>query len=168
MDCVAQQNLRPLPIVADEAPEKYLLPGQPDTANAFFQPSLTNGWICGLFAECMPEFPGGTKRLFAYLKEHIQYPPLAVSSRVSGTVFVGFLVEPDGSVGAVEVLKEIGYGCDEEALRVIMTMPAWKPATLSGKPIAIRYSLPVRFILNEPKRRNRRWFILPFRRTFCR
>ncbi len=168
IDCVAQQHLRPLPIVADEAPEKYLLSGGPDTANAFFHPSLTNGWICGPVADRMPEFPGGMKRLLAYLKEHIQYPPLAVASRVAGVVFVGFVVESDGSVSQVAVLKGIGYGCDEEARRVITTMPAWKPATLNGRSIAIRYSLPVRFALDEPKRRNKRWFILPSRRTFSR
>ncbi len=91
---------------------------------------------------------------------------MAVAAKVQGVVFVSFLVGPHGSISDVQVLSGIAYGCDEEAKRVVQEMPAWKPAMLYGKPVAMRYSLPVRFKLDLPKKSRKRW--LPFRRTFSR
>lgn len=87
--------------------------------------------------ESMPEFPGGTGELYKYLGNSIKYPPLAKESGIQGRVFVNFVVEPDGSISNVKVLRGIGGGCDEEAIRVVENMPSWKPGKQRGK--AVRF-----------------------------
>ncbi len=134
--------------------------------NLFFHPFHQVTWCGGQVAARMLEFPGGIKKLFQFLREHLRYPDAAVSAKVCGTVFVGFDVQPDGSVTYARVLKGIGYGCDEEALRAVKAMPPWKPAEQSGRPVAIAFSLPVRFTCAAPGKPRKRWFILPGRRTF--
>jgi len=73
--------------------------------------------------EVMPKFPGGEKKLMSYLGENISYPETAKNAKVSGRVFITFVIEKDGSVNEVKLLRGIGSGCDEEALRVISSMP---------------------------------------------
>lgn len=97
--------------------------------------------------ENMPCFPGGLPLLAPFLAANLQYPEEARKAKVQGTVFVAFVVEKTGSIRDVQVLKGIGYGCNEEAERVIKLMPAWTPGTQGGKPVAVRYAVPVRFIL---------------------
>ncbi|MEJ2595383.1 MAG: energy transducer TonB, partial [bacterium] len=77
--------------------------------------------------ESMPEFPGGMGELMKYLATNIKYPPLAKESGIQGRVFINFVVEPDGAISNVKVLRGIGGGCDEEAVRVVESMPKWKP-----------------------------------------
>jgi TonB family protein len=95
----------------------------------------------------MPEFTGGMESLAKYLGEHLLYPKEAIVNKVTGTVFVSFIVNADGSVSDVQVLKGIGNGCNEEALRVVQQMPNWLPGKQGGQPVAVRYSLPIRFVL---------------------
>ncbi len=95
-----------------------------------------------------PEFPGGKEALLIYLGENILYPQLARESNIQGTVFVTFIVEPDGSLSKVKVMRGIGGGCDEEAVRVVQAMPNWIPGTQRGKPVRVQFNLPVRFILH--------------------
>jgi len=97
--------------------------------------------------ESMPEFPGGMGQLMKYLAENIKYPPLAKESGIQGRVFINFVVEPDGSISNVKVLRGIGGGCDEEAVRVVEAMPKWKPGKQRGKPVRVSYNLPVKFTL---------------------
>ncbi len=98
--------------------------------------------------ESMPEFPGGgTGALMQYLGKNIKYPPLAKESGIQGRVFINFVVEPDGSISNVRVLRGIGGGCDEEAVRVVENMPNWKPGKQRGKPVRVSYNLPVKFTL---------------------
>ncbi len=97
--------------------------------------------------EAMPEFPGGMGKLMAYLGNNIKYPPLAKESGIQGRVFINFVVEPDGSISNVKVLRGIGGGCDEEAIRVVEAMPKWKPGMQRGKPVRVSYNLPVKFTL---------------------
>ncbi len=97
--------------------------------------------------ETKPEFPGGMGALMTYLAKHIKYPPLAKESGIQGKVFINFVVEPDGSVSNVKVLRGIGGGCDEEAVRVVKNMPKWKPGMQRGKPVRVSFTLPVRFTL---------------------
>lgn len=99
--------------------------------------------------EEMPQFPGGMAALAEYLRQHIRYPEEAREMKVSGKVFLGFVVEKDGGISEVVLLRRIGHGCDEEALRVVKTMPAWKPGQQGGKPVRVRYTLPVRFNLTD-------------------
>ena len=97
--------------------------------------------------ESMPEFPGGMGALMTYLAKNIKYPPLAKESGIQGKVFINFVVEPDGSISHVKVLRGIGGGCDEEAVRVVKSMPKWKPGMQRGKPVRVSFTLPVKFTL---------------------
>ena len=97
--------------------------------------------------EEMPAFPGGEQKLMEYVGKNIKYPQIARESGIQGRVFVGFVVEPDGSVSNVKLLRGIGGGCDEEAMRVIKNMPRWKPGKQRGKAVRVSYQIPVMFRL---------------------
>lgn len=98
--------------------------------------------------EEMPEFPGGgEKALLQYLSNNIKYPAIARENGITGTVYVTFEIDQNGKVKDAKILRGIGGGCDEEALRVVMSMPAWKPGKQRGKPVRVQYNLPVRFVL---------------------
>ncbi len=100
-----------------------------------------------MVVEQMPAFPGGQGALMKYLAEHIKYPELAKESGIQGRVFINFVVEPDGSIDQVKVLRGIGGGCDEEAVRVVKSMPNWIPGKQRGKPVRVSFNLPVKFAL---------------------
>ena len=97
--------------------------------------------------EEMPSYPGGEGKLMEYVAKNIKYPQIARETGIQGRVFVGFVVEPDGSVSNVKVLRGIGGGCDEEAVRVVKNMPKWKPGKQRGKAVRVSYMLPVNFKL---------------------
>lgn len=97
--------------------------------------------------ESMPEFRGGMQELYTYLGNNIKYPVMAKESGIQGKVYVTFVVEKDGSITDVKLLRGIGGGCDEEAIRVVQSMPKWKPGKQRGKPVRVQYNLPVRFTL---------------------
>lgn len=97
--------------------------------------------------ENMPEFPGGRAALMKYLATNIKYPPYAKEAGIQGRVFINFVVERDGSITAVKVLRGIGGGCDEEAVRVVKAMPKWSPGMQRGKPVRVSFNLPVKFTL---------------------
>lgn len=97
--------------------------------------------------ESMPEFPGGQAKMLEFIATNIKYPPMARESGIQGRVFVNFVVEPDGSVSGVTILRGIGGGCDEEAIRVIQSMPKWTPGRQRGKAVRVSFNLPVRFTL---------------------
>ena len=97
--------------------------------------------------EEMPSYPGGEKALLEYVAKNIKYPQIARETGIQGRVFVGFVVEPDGSVSNVKILRGIGGGCDEEAMRVIKSLPKWKPGKQRGKAVRVSYQIPVVFKL---------------------
>jgi len=97
--------------------------------------------------ESMPSFPGGMGELMKFLGQNINYPTLAKESGIQGRVFINFVVEPNGSISNVKVLRGIGGGCDEEAVRVVKSMPKWSPGKQRGKPVRVSYNLPVKFTL---------------------
>lgn len=99
------------------------------------------------FPDQQPVFPGGTAALFNYLHDNIKYPSLVKETNIQGTVFVNFIVERDGSVSNVKILRPVSGGCDEEAIRVIKNMPLWKPGLQHGKPVRVSFNLPVKFVL---------------------
>jgi protein TonB len=99
--------------------------------------------------EQMPSFPGGDQKMYEYLGKNIKYPQIARESGIQGRVFVNFVVEPDGSVSNVKVLRGIGGGCDEEAMRVVKGMPKWTPGKQRGKAVRVSYTLPVVFKLQS-------------------
>lgn len=92
-----------------------------------------------------PEFPGGLDALSKYLGENIKYPALAKENNIEGRVFVSFVVEKDGRVANVKILRDIGGGCGAEAVRVVKAMPKWKPGKQRGKPVRTQFNLPVQF-----------------------
>ena len=94
-----------------------------------------------------PSFPGGDAARMKYLKDNINYPEMARESGISGKVFVTFVVEPNGSVTNVSILRGIGGGCDEEAKRVIKAMPRWIPGKQRGKPVRVQFNMPIKFTL---------------------
>ncbi len=97
--------------------------------------------------EEMPTFPGGEAKLMEYVAKNIKYPQIARETGIQGRVFVGFVVEPDGSISNVKLLRGIGGGCDEEAMRVIKSLPKWKPGKQRGKAVRVSYQIPVFFKL---------------------
>jgi len=97
--------------------------------------------------EEMPSFPGGESKLMEFVAKNIKYPQIARETGIQGRVFVGFVVEPDGSISNVKLLRGIGGGCDEEAMRVIKSLPKWKPGKQRGKAVRVSYQIPVFFKL---------------------
>ncbi len=98
--------------------------------------------------EEMPQFPGGNEALIDYLVKNVVYPKEAKDNNISGRVFVSFVVEKDGSIGDVKILRGIGGGCDEESVRVVSSMPKWIPGKQNGKPVRVAYNLPIKYALN--------------------
>lgn len=95
------------------------------------------------------EFPGGMDSLRAFIQRYLKYPEEALKNRLEGRVFISFIVEKDGSISNIKVLREIGGGCSEEAVRVVKLMPKWKPATQRGKAVRSTFTLPIVFKLPE-------------------
>lgn len=99
-------------------------------------------------AEKDPEFPGGVQALFKYLSENIKYPVIAQENGIQGQVVCQFTVNKDGSIVDINVVRSSGEpSLDKEAIRVIGSMPKWKPGQQRGKPVRVKYTLPVRFRL---------------------
>jgi periplasmic protein TonB len=99
------------------------------------------------FVERMPEYPGGEDALILYLQKNVKYPKKAIKKEIEGTVNVEFIVNENGSISKAKVVKRIGSGCDEEALRVIKAMPKWIPGTQGGKNVRVYYTVPIVFRL---------------------
>lgn len=99
------------------------------------------------FAEVMPHYEGGIEAMMKFIQKRIRYPRPAVSQQIEGTVFVRFLVNGDGSVSNVEVIKGLHPDCDREAVRVISMLPSWKGGSHNGRPVSVRMVLPITFNL---------------------
>lgn len=100
--------------------------------------------------EKMPSFPGGTGEMYKFIYSEMRYPPEAKRLKVSGQVITEFLVNADGSIQDIVVKRGPGYGLDEEAIRVITVMQEkikWIPGMHNGKPIAVKFTLPLKFVL---------------------
>ncbi len=100
-----------------------------------------------VWVDQMPEFIGGTTQLKRFLASNIFYPEKARLLGVEGTVYINFVVNEDGSVDRIKLLKGIGAGCDDEAIRVVGKMPRWKPGKNAGKAVKVMFNLPIRFDL---------------------
>ncbi len=95
----------------------------------------------------MPSFPGGNEALLKYIMEHVVYPPDAVANGIQGMVLLRFVVSSSGEVTRVEVTRSVDPLLDNEALRVISSLPGWKPGKQDGNPVPVWYSVPVVFVL---------------------
>ena len=96
-----------------------------------------------------PQFPGGNEARVRYLMENIHYPKEAKEKHMQGTVYVTFVIEKDGSITNVKVLKGVCPSLDNEAVRVIKAMPRWSPGKAKGETVRVQYNMPIRFILGE-------------------
>ena len=99
--------------------------------------------------EQVPEFPGGLNAFINFLAKNVRYPATAYESHIQGHVIVSFVVEKDGALTEVKAVSGIGGGCDEEAVRVIKLSPKWNPGIKNGKPVRVRYSVPINFTLSN-------------------
>lgn len=98
--------------------------------------------------EEVAQFPGGEEALYKYLKDNIVYPNIARQTGIEGKVYIRFVVEKDGSISNVKVMRDIGGGCGEEAMRVVKSMPKWKPAKQQTRTVRSEFNLPVNFSFN--------------------
>jgi len=99
--------------------------------------------------ELAPEFQGGQTALGRYLGSRLRYPAGARQNKIQGKVYIGFIVEKNGSLADFKVVRGIGAGCDEEAIRVLKSSPAWRPGMANGKPVRTSYVLPITFMLGN-------------------
>ncbi|HJH60841.1 MAG TPA: energy transducer TonB [Bacteroidetes bacterium] len=97
--------------------------------------------------EQMPEFPGGAAEMTRFIQKNIKYPMMARESDIQGRVYINFVVEPDGSVSNVTVMRGIGGGCDEEAVRIVNMMPKWNPGKQRGVAVRCSFTVPIVFRL---------------------
>ncbi len=125
-----------------------------DSDSVTFKPGRDS--LIFTLVEQMPRFPGGDMARIRYMSENIKYPKNARENGIQGRVFVTFVVEQDGTVNDVRVLRGIGGGCDEEAVKVVKSMPKWTPGFQKGKPVRVQFNMPILFRLpgsNENKSR---------------
>jgi len=101
--------------------------------------------------DVQPQFSGSQGSLHRYLSNNLRYPATAVEEGIEGKVIVEFIVCEDGSLCNERIVKSVGGGCDQEALRVIRAMPSWKPAMKDGKPVKTYFKQPIMFKLADPE-----------------
>lgn len=99
--------------------------------------------------EQQPQFPGGIAEMMTFIKKNINYPREAANMGIEGKVIVGFEVAKDGKIDRISVLKGIGYGCDEEAVRVVKMMPNWEAGRMNGRSVKVKMTIPIKFQLSK-------------------
>jgi TonB family protein len=97
----------------------------------------------------MPAFAEGQAAMLRFFEEHLKYPELARQNRTEGVVVVQFVVETDGLLSNLHIVKELGSGCDDEALRLVKLMPPWRPGVYLGNLVRVQFNLPIRFKIEE-------------------
>ncbi|QHL87196.1 TonB family protein [Nibribacter ruber] len=97
-----------------------------------------------LSVEKMPEFEGGMPALMKFVSKNLRYPPAAQRSGIEGTVVISFVVSPTGDITDLAILKGLGYGTEEEVMRVVKKMPRWKPGYQNGNAVPVRFTMPIR------------------------
>lgn len=102
-----------------------------------------------MVVEKMPEYPGGQQEMLTFVSSNIIYPVDAYLNIIEGRVFIEFIVDTAGHAKNIKVIRGIGYGCDEEAARVISIMPAWNPGEQRGKPVNVKFSLPITYKISD-------------------
>lgn len=101
-----------------------------------------------LVADQMPQFPGGEREMMRFIKFNLHYPASAQENGVQGTVILNFVVDREGKITNIKVIKGIGFGCDEESIRVLQKMPLWSPGKQKGHTVLVSFTMPIRFVLN--------------------
>ena len=100
-----------------------------------------------VIVEQMPQVPGGEKEMMKFIHNNLRYPSLAAENGIQGTVIVNFVVDHEGKITRIKVVRGIGGGCDEEAMRVLSKMPNWSPGRQGGKPVLVSYTVPIKYVL---------------------
>ncbi len=115
---------------------------------------VAHGDTCVTTCEVMPEYPGGVERLYAFLSANARYPKEARKQWIEGKVHVSFVIEKDGTVSSVKLVRGVHPLLDNEAIRVVSTLEQWTPGTQFGKPVRVQFSMPIIFTLKgtPPKR----------------
>ena len=98
--------------------------------------------------EQIPTFPGGFDAFYKYLAQNIHYPAGAAKDRIQGKVFVIFVVEKDGSLTDMKIIRGVSPDIDAEAIRVLKSSPKWKPGIQNGRPVRVQFSVPINFSLS--------------------
>lgn len=125
-------------------PANYSSPAVPKTISA------TDTTIYSFVSlENPPQYPGGIVEFYKFLGESIKYPELAKENKIEGNVFASFVVEKDGSLTNLKIDRKLGYGTDEEALRVLGLSQKWFPATIGGTAARVKYNIPIKFSLSK-------------------
>lgn len=145
-------NTTPIP---EPAEPTDLQPIQiPSNINIGFEPTPITGPDPGESDEVifvpgkMPMFPGGEKAMMEFIQKEIRYPALARENNIQGRAVVMFIVEKDGSLSNIEVVKPLGWGIDEEAIRMVKSMPNWIPGENNFRPARVKIALPIKFLLH--------------------
>jgi TonB family protein len=102
-----------------------------------------------MVTDIMPEFPGGEVAMKKFVAQNLVYPKMAMSDGIKGRVIVSFVIAKDGKILDSKVMRGIGKECDNEALRIVNTMPKWKPGQHNGKPASVRFTMPIMFSIIE-------------------
>ena len=97
--------------------------------------------------ETQPQFPGGDDSLYSFIYSNLRYPQEAIDNGIEGNVYITFVIEKDGSITNIKILRDIGYGCGAEAVRVLKMMPKWIPGKQRGKPVKVQFNIPIKFEL---------------------
>ena len=105
--------------------------------------------------EIPPQFPGGEQALYAFIRDAVKYPREAVDNGITGRVYVGFVIRKDGVVDSVHTVRGVHPLLDAEAERVIGALPDWQPGMMNGKPVVVRYNMPITFSLSEPAKKKK-------------
>ena len=138
---LAKKDAEIIDTVQEKTERKISVDSNPNTENVSQLPVSNFMTI----SEVMPSYPQGPKGLYRFLKKHLKYPDMAIRHEIQGKVFVQFIVDDKGNLSQFEVVRGLGYGCDEEALRVAQMMPSWKPGKQSGTPVPVLYTIPITF-----------------------
>ena len=113
--------------------------------------ALLVGFMMSVYAQTsQPSFPGGDEALMQYLADNVCYPEIAAEMGIEGVVTVEFTVKADGSIADAKIVRMVDPDLEEEALRLVNSMPRWTPASDNGTPASARYSLPIKFRLPTP------------------
>lgn len=129
----------------EDAKEEVVAPVSPEAKEAPADSTAKEEVF--MVAEQMPEYPGGMKEMLKFLQENVKYPENAMKNNVQGRVIVQFVVEKDGTPTEFKVARSVDPDLDAEALRVLQTMPKWKPGMQRGEVVRVKFTVPVSFKL---------------------
>ena len=115
----------------------------------FEQVDTTDGPLIFTPVDVDAEFPGGLEELIMFVCMNVEYPEQARRANVEGTVYASFCIDRDGSVSNITIFRDIGYGCGDAVVKMLQSMPRWKPAKVRGKNVRSEFNLPVTFTLSD-------------------